>query len=155
LLNFVIKSIEVSLEPATSADPNTYAPANPGAFAVAAAATTPNVVNDVETFYRSGWLELVIGNKTYLLEAPLGKFPPKTQGVIDSSCTSNSATVGITEYRKMNRAGRPYFTDPALSLMSNQNFAVNLRWPAVVALPSGFNARVGVTLDGVTFRAAQ
>ena len=155
LLNFVIQKIEVSIEVGSSLEDDTYTPVSAGNFDAAASQALTEPANDVETFYRSGWLELEIGNKLYLIEAPLGKFPPSTQTVIDSSVATNSATVGITQYRKGNRAGRPYFVDPALSLMSNQNFVVRLNWPGAVALPSTFNARIGVTLDGVTFRAAQ
>lgn len=155
LLNFVIQKIEVSIEVGSVTTSDIYTQAGAGVFNAAASQALTEVVNDVETFYRSGWLELEIGNKLYLIEAPLGKFPPSTQTVVDSGVSSNSATVGITAYRKGNRAGRPYFVDPALSLMSNQNFVVRLNWPGAVAMPSGFNARVGVTLDGVTFRAAQ
>lgn len=155
LLNFVIQKIEVSIEVGSTANDDEYAQAGAGIFDAANAQTLAEVVNDVETFYRSGWLELEIGNKLYLIEAPIGKFPPATQTVVDSSVATNSATVGVLTFRKASRAGRPYFVDPALSLMSNQNFVARLNWPGAVALPSGFNARIGLTLDGVTFRAAQ
>jgi hypothetical protein len=155
LLNFVIQKIMLTIDVGLSAAANTYSPAPAGSFDVAAAVALQQVVNDVETWFRSGWLELQIGNKLYLTEAPLAKFPPATQTIVDAAVSSNSATVGITSYRKAFQAGRPYFVDPALSLMSNQNFVVTLNWPGSVAMPSGFNARIGCHLDGVTFRAAQ
>lgn len=155
LLNFVIQKIMVTIEVGSVTTTDTYTQAGAGRFDAVAAQALTAAVNDVETFYRSGWLELEIGNKLYLIEAPLGKFPPHWQTVIDSSATSNSATTGITQYRRAQGAGRPYFVDPALSLMSNQNFVVRLNWPAAVAMPSGFNARIGVHLDGFTYRAAQ
>ena len=45
--------------------------------------------------------------------------------------------------------------EPPVSLFSGQNFTVSLNWPAVVATPSGFNARLGVILDGYQFRNSQ
>jgi hypothetical protein len=117
-------------------------------------------MNDPDTFYKSGWLELNIGNKNYLTEAPLGAFPPKTQTVISTAMAAATGTAALAigaayTALKSNKAGRPYFVDPAISLMSNQNFVVSLNWPGAVALPSTFNARVGVILDGFTYRASQ
>jgi hypothetical protein len=155
LVNFVIQSIEVTFESGGSAAANTFINAPEGEFTAVAADATAAPVNDKALFYKSGWLELNIGNKNYLTEAPLGSFPPKVQTVIDAAVGTNSATTGVMEYRRANQAGRPYFIDPALSLMSNQNFAVTLNWPGVVATPSGFNGRVGVILDGFTYRASQ
>ena len=129
LVNFVIQKIMLTIDVGSVTTDNTYTQEPAGQFNAAAAAALVQAVNDVETFFRSGWLELEIGNKLYLIEAPLGKFPPHWQTVIDSSVSTNSATVGITLFRRASQAGRPYFTDPALSLMSNQNFVVRLNWP--------------------------
>jgi hypothetical protein len=155
LLNFVIESIEVTFEPGTVSTANTFTPAVVGDFTTVAADAIYGPSNDADVFYKSGWLELAIGAKDYLIEAPLGSFPPKVQTVIDSSQATNSATLGAAVLQKVNKAGRPYFVEPAISLMSNQNFVVRLKWPAVVPLTTTFNARVGVILDGFTFRASQ
>src|SRR5262245_235189 len=155
LLNFVLTSIEITFEPGTSAAANTFTPATVGVFNAVAAATLLAPSNDGDHFYKSGWLELFIGNKEYLVEAPFGSFPPKTQSVPDGSVSSNSATTAFNALQRFNKSGRPYFIDPAISLMSNQNFVVRLNMPAATALPSGFNARVGVILDGFTYRASQ
>jgi hypothetical protein len=55
----------------------------------------------------------------------------------------------------MRAAGRPYYIDPTIALQPAVNFEVLLRFPAAVATPSGFNARVGVILDGYFMRASQ
>lgn len=155
LVNFVIQSIEVIFEPGASNVANTFTNVPAGEFTAVAADATAAPVNDCEQFYANGWLELNIGNKNYLTEAPLGAFPSKTQSVVNAAVGTNSATTGVMEYRKLNRAGRPYFVDPAISLMSNQNFVVSLNWPGLVPTISTFNGRVSVILDGFTYRASQ
>ena len=42
-----------------------------------------------------------------------------------------------------------------MTLQPAVNFDVTLRWPALVATPSGFNGRVGIILDGYLMRASQ
>jgi hypothetical protein len=51
--------------------------------------------------------------------------------------------------------GRPYYIEPRITLAPAVNFQVVLSWPAAVANPSTFNARVGVYLDGYMMRASQ
>jgi hypothetical protein len=164
LLNFVIQSVEITIEPGSVSTANTFTPQKPALATnpanIAAAQAQVEVMNDPDTFYKSGWLELNIGNKNYLTEAPLGAFPPKTQTVLATAIAAATGTAALAvgaayTALKANKAGRPYFVDPALTLMSNQNFVVSLNWPAVVAMPSTFNARIGVILDGFTYRASQ
>ncbi|MGH6629080.1 MAG: hypothetical protein ACREB3_05045 [Burkholderiales bacterium] len=164
LLNFVMQSIEVTFDPGSVSTANTYTPVKQGIGAGVADAAAAQALlekgNDPETFYRSGFLKLTIGSKDYLLEAPLGAFPPKTQTIVDAALAESTGTAALAfgnalTLVKTNRAGRPYLVQPNISLMSNQNFVVSLNWPGVVATPSGFNARVGVILDGFTYRASQ
>jgi hypothetical protein len=164
LLNFVIQSIEVTFEPGSVSTANTFTQVKPGIGAGIADAAAAQAIlekgNDADTFYKSGWLELNIGSKNYLTEAPIGAFPPKVQTVAMAALAEATGTTALAfgnalTVVKVNKAGRPYFVDPAISLMSNQNFVVSLNWPGVVAMPSGFNARIGVILDGFTYRAAQ
>lgn len=112
--------------------------------------------NDVYTFSKSGSLDYFIGSKTYLQEAPMDRFPPKTK--VEAHFASSQAGEVAVSQIQMDIAymcGRPYFVNPATLLIPTQNFRVNLLWPAVVALPSGEDARVGVVLDGILYRQSQ
>lgn len=152
---YLAESIEIILEPGSSAAANTFAHAPPNVFAVAAALTVLNQIQDVNIIRVSGWLEFYIGSKTYLYEAPLGTFPPKVRMEIDGMIASNSATVAEVGAVVGRWAGRPYYLDPPISLASLQNFAMYLKWPGAVATPSGFNARIGIAMDGALFRLSQ
>lgn len=160
LLNFVLQSIELRFEPGTSIVANTWTPAPWGQFAdpvsVAAANALLAQQEDFRTFVQAGWLVLRIGNKDYLIEAPLNRFPPKTYYNATVAFAADGLAVGGV-YRKLidQLTGRPYFVDPPISLMSNQNFSVTLNFPAPIPLPSGFNGKVNCVLDGFTFRASQ
>ena len=74
---------------------------------------------------------------------------------LSAASASNSATVGQVSQVLAKASGRPYYIDPEISLQPAVNFEVKLSWPAAVANPSGFNARVGVLLDGYFMRASQ
>lgn len=152
---FRVESIEVPFFPGAVATANVWTPALINGFAVAAAATVQASMQDVQDFYQSGALQLFILSKSYLDEAPLGRFPPKTHLGMAAAVASNSATVGELVIGSAYQVGRAYKLDPEITLTSVQNFAVNLTWGAAVATPSGFNARVGVILDGVLERASQ
>lgn len=152
--DFQLESIEVRFYPGVSAVANTFTPAP--LFVVHAAPVVIADVsdaNDENLFRQSGALILSITSKDYLREAALDRFPGKThyetRGFADGSGASTvaGADVDIT--------GRPYFLDPFLVLLSNQNFMISLTWPALVPLPSGFNARVMCIMEGILYRNAQ
>jgi hypothetical protein len=152
---FMIESIEVLFFPGSVNTANTYTPATPAQFAAVAAIGVQTQLNDVNTFYQSGMLELNILSKNYLRETPLIAFPPKTCFNLDGAISSNSATTAFNGAMNMRAAGRPYYIDPTIALQPAVNFEVLLRFPAAVATPSGFNARVGLILDGYFMRASQ
>jgi hypothetical protein len=154
-MGYMIESIEVLYLPGSVSTASTYTPANLSLFAVAAAATVAGQLNDVNTFYQSGLLEFNILQKTALREAPLIAFPPKAHLDLSAAIASNSATVGEVAAVLAKAGGRPYYLEPRISLQSAVNFEVVLKWPAPVAVPSGFNARVGVIFDGFMQRAGQ
>jgi hypothetical protein len=153
--SFLITSIEVPFFAGTVSTANTFTQSVPSVFAAVAAAAVMGQVNDVATFYMSGSLKLFIGSKTYLEEAPILRFPPKTQLTIDGSVSSNSATTSEVALASAKISGRPYMVEPPIYLENNQNFVVQLNWPGAVATPSGFNGRVGVILDGYLYRNSQ
>lgn len=153
--SYLIESIEVDFTPGSVNTANTFTIANLSFFAAVAAATVPGAANDVNTFYHSGMLELNILSKNYLRESPLSKFPPKANINYDGSIASNSATTATIGVQHARVSGRPYYIEPEITLQPAVNFEVLLKWPAVVATPSGFNARVQVAFDGVFMRASQ
>lgn len=154
-LEVLVQSIEVLFLPGSVSTANTYTPANISLFNATAAASVAGSANDVNTFYQSGRLQFQILQKDYLMEAPLLKFPPKAMLDLQGAVASNSATTAEVALTLVKATGRPYFLDPAVTLLPSVNFAVNLLWPGAVATGSGFNGRVEVTLDGLFKRAGQ
>jgi hypothetical protein len=152
---YLIESIEVLFLPGSVSTANTYTLAALSLFNAAAAAAVYGPVNDVNSFYQSGLLELNILGKNYLSETPLLAFPPKAHLDVVAGIASNSATVGTIGVAFAKAAGRPYQLDPGITLESGVNFDVTVKWPAPVATPSGFNGRMSVFLDGVFQRASQ
>ena len=153
--SFLATSVEVLFLPGSVSTANTYTLASPALFNATAAAAVAAQLADINVFYQSGTLKLFIGSKTYLEEGPLMRFPPKAQFKLDAAIASNSATTAEVGAATMRVAGRPYMLEPPVLLENNQNFNVQLNWPAVVATPSGFNGRVGVILDGYLYRNSQ
>lgn len=152
---YMVESIEVLFLPGSVSTANTYTPANLSLFAAVAVAALAGQVNDVNTFYQSGMLEFNVLSKNYLRETPLAAFPPKAMLDLSAASSTNSATTSEVAQVLAKATGRPYYIDPVISIQPAVNFEVVLRWPAAVATPSGFNARVGVILDGFLCRASQ
>lgn len=153
--SMLVESIEVICTPGASAAANTFTHAPPNVFNAVAAAAVLAQISDVNIIRTSGWLELYLGSKTYLTEANLGRFPAKVHLDLHGAIASNSATTAEVGAMIAHWAGRPYYLEPKITIDSLQNFAVFLKWPGAVATPSGFNARVGVILDGVIYRLSQ
>ncbi|MBT9174236.1 MAG: hypothetical protein DDT21_02648 [Syntrophomonadaceae bacterium] len=139
----LVQSIEILLFPDSSPS-STAAVTNPSAF-----------VNDTYLLSRSGWVEFFIGSKAYLLEAPIGRFPPKTRldgfGAVNHTLAVAGTTTVRDSYAVL--AGRPYIVDPWILLKPTQNFRVSLNWP--VAIPISAPARIGLVLDGILYRNSQ
>jgi hypothetical protein len=153
--NFLLESIEVAFEPGSVNTAATFTLQNLIAFNAAAAATVGGAINDVNAIRQTGYLNLFIGSKSYLTEAPIGRFPPKAGLQLSAAVASNSATVGELMAASARFGGRPYAVQPPIRLIATQNFSVTLNWPAAVATPSGFNGRIGVILDGYLYRNSQ
>lgn len=147
---FLIQSIEVFFSPTTP----TVAAQMPAAFGAQAIA---QIVNDSYIVGRAGNLNLTIGSKPYLQEAPLGRFPQKAAFSVDGAL-SDVSTAGASFQSRMafgQWRGRPYLLDPApLLLPENQNFSVVLAWPEGVQAITN-PGRIGVILDGILYRRSQ
>jgi hypothetical protein len=161
LLNFVLQSIELRFEAGLSNVAQTWTPARwaeaQDPASLVAANAFLNAAEDFRQFAQSGWLVLRIGNKDYLTEAPLNRFPSKTRYDEFAAFAADGpiATPAVYRSQVQDIGGRPYFIDPPISLMSNQNFSVTLNFPAPLPTVSGFNGKVSCVLDGFTFRASQ
>lgn len=111
--------------------------------------------NDVWDFSRYGYLDFFIGSKSYLTEAPLNKFPPKT-GLIVSGHMSDATTAAAALNNRVtytNLGGRPYELKPGILLTPNQNFSVSLNWGTARAIST--TANVFVSLTGFLYRQSQ
>lgn len=147
---FLIQSIEVVFLPTTP----TVAAQMPAAFGAQAIA---QIVNDAYIVGRSGNLQLQIGAKPYLQEAPIGRFPAKARFSLDAALADVTSAAANLQSRIAFGAwgGRPYLLSPAdLLLPENQNFSITLNWPEGVQAIAN-PARIGVVLDGFLYRRSQ
>lgn len=147
---FLIQSIEVMFLPTVPA----VTAQNPATFGAQAIA---QIVNDAYIVGRTGNLQLTIGSKPYLQEAPIGRFPPKAHFTLNAALADVS-TAGAALQSRIAFAywtGRPYLLSPAdLLLVQNQNFSVSLNWPEGVQAITN-PGRIGVILDGILYRRSQ
>lgn len=152
---FLAESIEVTFYPGSVSTASTFTVDALTFFLAAASAVPTAQIDDVNAFLQSGVLEFNILSKNYLRETPLVRFPPKCYIEIVGAIASNSATTAEVGFAAAHACGRPYYLEPRIDLQPAMNFDVSLRWPGLVAMPSTFNARVGVILDGYLMRASQ
>lgn len=142
--NFIVRAIEVNFWPGIE----------PSEFGAQAAA---DYLNDVWTVAKSGYLEFYIGSKNYVQEGPIGVFPA-VNGLVVAAALADQSTIAADLQSRIayaNMGGRVYTLMSPVSLVSNQNFRVSLKWPTAVALPSAVAARIGVRLRGELFRLSQ
>lgn len=156
---FLATSIELVFYAGSVSTANTYTPQVQSAFiAVPTAAQAPislGAINDSNFVLQGGWLNFFVGSKTYLNEASLVRFPPKARFELDAAVATNSATTGAIGAASVKAGGRPYYLDPPVLLVPNQNFVVTVNFPVAQATPSTFNGRMGVIIDGFLYRNAQ
>jgi hypothetical protein len=152
-LEFLAEAINVEFYPGSVATANTYTPATMTFFAAVAAATVGAQLNDQNTFWQSGLFELNVLGKNYSRVTPLMKLVPDVTFELNAAVASNSATTAEVGAGVLKPSGNTYELLPPLSLQSSVAFECVIKYPAAVALPSGFNARVGVTLQGYQRRA--
>lgn len=147
---FLIQSIEVQFFPSVPA----VAAQNPAAFGAQAIA---QIVNDAYIVGRTGNLKLEVGQKPYLQEAPLGRFPGKVQFDL-SAAAADVTTAGASLQTRIAYGkwkGRPYLLDPAAILLpETANFSVTLNWPEGLQAITN-PGRIGVILDGFLYRKSQ
>lgn len=138
---FLIQAIEVAFFPG----------ADPGLLQAPAAAV---FLEDAYKFSKSGHLQLFIGSKPYLDEAPIGVFG-QSFGLEGFAALSDSTTASATGQSVIQYAkplSNVYQITP-VKLTSQQNFQVTMDWAAAIAISA--DARVGVRLLGTLYRNAQ
>jgi len=117
-----------------------------------AAGTANANLNDVVKVADAGFLQLTIGSKVYLTDAPLGKFPPNFSiGGLQAYAGTFAATNGVSS--DFARAIGRYYEITPLLIPMNQNFSVALNWPTAVATTA--IGRIAVILDGFYYRQSQ
>ncbi len=129
---------------------------SPGAAASitgTAAAASANW-NDVVNVANAGYLELTIGSKPYLRDAPIGKFAPNftINGASSVAIGSGQTTVSQVQTGYARAAGRYYEITPFL-IPQSQNFNVKLFFPTAQTVTNA--GRIGVILDGFYYRQSQ
>jgi hypothetical protein len=147
---YVAETMEIHILPGSSASSYVIQPPVKTGTALAA----PNFANDVWALVSTGFLKFHIGDKDYLT-APLLCFPPTTGlGITPAVAVENTNTTVLNQitvdYARL--VGRVYVLNPIIPIEALTNFDVTLTWPAAVTLPSGFDARIGVVMNGLRFR---
>jgi len=141
---FVIETLELYFFPDVSIDTTS-----------AGAVNTASYGADMLSFLSHGYLDLFIGSKSYLTEAPLGRFPASTGMRMDTDLSGTFAAPNFVKSQYAQTTGLIYRIDPNLTLEPTQNFNVSLNWPTAIPMPSGSGARIGVVMRGVLFRNSQ
>lgn len=152
---FWIETIELIVTPGSVATANTFTLQNPTGFNATAAAAVQAGAHDVNAILTTGSLRFTVGQKPYLIEAPLYRLPPWCRMKFNFALATTSGTVGETVKESMNAGGDVYQINPGIAIPTMQNFKLSLQWPVVVATPSGFNGKIQAILDGWLFRAVQ
>lgn len=123
-----------------------------GAELEAATATNWNDVQAVMEGIAS--LQLFIGSKPYLNDAPLSKFTQqfKLAGEGAVAGTYSATTQSYIDYAV--HCGKYYAITPII-IPTNQNFDVQLTFPALIPLTGDVDGRIGCILDGFLYRLSQ
>jgi len=132
-----------------------FFPGVPVGTVATTATNTAKQADDMYTFIQNGYLDLFIGSKSYLTEAPLGRFPASTGMRLDSAMSGTFTAPNMAKSEYAQSTGLIYRVQPEILLEPTQNFNVSLNWPAVIALPSGVAGRVGVVMRGILYRNSQ
>lgn len=158
---FLVQAVELIFQPTTPGNAGSAAGVVAQLPAATGATAAPLIANDVFYFRRAGNLQIQIGAKNYLTEAPLSKFPSKTNYTVEGALSDAGTTAGLATAGQATRLayaaikGPVYRLSPAdLLLEANQNFQVTLNWPEGAQAITN-PARVFCVLDGILYRASQ
>lgn len=139
---FMVLSVHIEL----------YPPALVGRSGTAATGIATNA-NDVQEVMQSGSLEVSVGNKTYVEQAPLGMFP-QSFGLSGLAALAGQGAVAdvinITDYARV--SGVPFNVIPFV-IPTSQNFVARMTWPTTIGITA--DTRIGVRLGGFLYRSVQ
>lgn len=112
--------------------------------------------NDSWAVFESGWLDFFIGSKSYLTDAPVGKFSNSFR-LGGAAALADATTLAADSQSVIGYSAfvGPLYEITPVKLVANQNFNVTLNWPAVVATPSTVAGRIGIILNGFQYRLSQ
>ena len=131
---FLVTGIQVAFYPADT---------------IANATGLANYLNDFQVFSQNGSLDFEIGSKSYVKQAPLGKFPTAEHMVVDGALATTANEFVI---QNAYNAGQE-FSVLDMELSSSNNFSVTLR--DLPPLPSDSDGRLVISLNGFKFRKQQ
>lgn len=126
------------------------------AIAVDAIARVQTNWQDAFDVANAGNLDLFVGSKSYLTDAPIGVFPQQF-GIGGAGNTAAATTTAATDIAKVLDYARPvgrYYSITPVKLPANQNFNVTLNWPEGVVTVTTAGV-IGVRLDGFLYRLSQ
>ena len=132
-----------------------FFPGSPIDQVASSATNAAGQADDMYQFIKNGFLDLFIGSKSYLTEAPLGRFPSSTGMRVDQSMSGTFAAPNMVKGEYAAATGIIYRIQPEILLEPTQNFNVTLNWPLAIAMPSTLAARVGVVMRGILYRNSQ
>jgi hypothetical protein len=139
---FYVTGLEFNLIPA----------ANPGNTGVIA--TVGQNTNDVNAVAKAGWARFRIQNRDYVLDGPVGLFPPLNRLAVASTPASVVTATTLVQVDYASMAGVAYNIVPTY-IESNVAFSVQVNFPALVPLPSAAPGVLKCRLRGRLIRAAQ
>lgn len=154
---FWIDNIQVDVDPGSVSTANTYVTQQAFVSAASPVAATGVLTGDTDKWaiLNAGFVVLSLGQKPYYTNGPLAYFPPRAQKRADASVGGNSTTTANFAMKVVWIDGNMRTLDPGIGLPTGMNFVLTVNFPALVATPSGFNARIKALLGGWLFRAAQ
>lgn len=132
-----------------------FFPGVPVSTIASTATNTAKQADDLYTFIQNGYLDFFIGSKSYLTEAPLGRFPASTGMRMDQSMAGTFTAAAMVKSEYASSMGLLYRIQPEILLEPTQNFNVSLNWPVAIPNPSGVAARIGVVMRGILYRNSQ
>lgn len=130
-----------------------FTPGNTVANTEAVAGTAQENWNDVtDVMFGTAFLDLFIGSKSYLQDAPLAKFAQQFR-ITGGGWTTGAGSVATTDFIDYAVTAGRYYSITPIKIPANQNFNVTLNFPAVIAV--AVDATIGVILDGFLYRLSQ
>lgn len=156
-----VSSIQALVDPGSISTATLYASQVPTVFNATAAATVQAGVNDKNAILNSGALSFTVGQKPYFVLGPLSQFPPQARirGDFAAGIAGTNAQPAAYGQQLLFADGVPEYPIrkliPGVGVATGVNFSVAANWPAAIATPSGFNARIAIHLTGWLIRSVQ